>query len=256
MTMAGTVTPAGPVKRRLGGVEAGAEGDDEDNQGHEADDESDENYCNKRPRLSKTVVIRLHIVDTAEAPLHLPGTNSRWYVWATCPTTALITLEEATIEAVCTAIRGRILQGRSIRAMYSAITYPHCNGDTPADMERLHIDEDLRAFLQVAKTYASTCLQVEQAKQAQSEPPDDRPFFPEDVFGNPEPAAQYDSPVSDSENDRYISACWKAKRKMWPKSDKGFEHQKAMTRKRIRRLQGHLAALKQKHKEFYGAMYD
>jgi len=140
--------------------------------------------------------------------------------------------------------------------MYSAITKPHRNGDTPADVERLHTDEDLRAFLQVAKTYAPTCLQVELARQAQSEPPDVRPFFPVDVFGNPEPAAQYDPPVSDSENDRYIRACGKAKRKMWPKSDKVFEHQKAMTRKRIRRLQGHLAALKQKHKEFYGATYD
>jgi len=233
MTMAGIVTPAGPAKRRLGGGEAGAEGDDEDNQGHEADDESDENYSNKRPRLSKSVVIRVHIVDTAEAALHLPGTNPRRYVWATCSRTALITLKEATIEGVCTAIRGRIPQRRSIRAKYSAITKPHRNGDTPADVERLHTDEDLRAFFQVAKTYAPTCLQVELARQAQSEPPDNCPFFPKDVFGNPEPAAQYDPPVSDSENDRYIRACGKAKRKMWPKSDKGFEHQKAMTRKRI-----------------------
>ena len=43
---------------------------------------------------------------------------------------------------------------------------------------------------------------------------------------------------------------------MWPKCDKGSEHQKAMTRKRIRRLQCHLAALKQQHKEIYGATYD
>jgi len=149
------------------------------------------------------VVIRVHIIDTAEAALHLPGTNPRRYVWATYPRTALITLEEATIEAVCTAFRGRIPQGRSIRAMYVAIIKAHCNGDTLADVERLHTDEDLRALLQVAKTYTPTCLQVELARKGQSEPPNYRPFFREVIFRNPEPEAIYDPPVSDSENDRY-----------------------------------------------------
>ena len=220
----------------MGGGEAGAEGDDEDKEGPEADDESDENYCNKRPRLSKSVVIRVHILDNLEAAFHLSRTNPCQYVRATCARTALITLEKATLEAVCTAIRGWIPQGRSIRAMYRAITKPHWNGDTLPNMERLHTDEVLRAFLHIGKTDTPTLLQVDLARRVQSEPRDDRPFFAEDVFGNPEPEAEYNFPVSDSENNRSSRPYAKAKRKIWPKFDKGFVHQKAMTIERIRWL--------------------
>ena len=62
--------------------------------------------------------------------------------------------------------------------------------------------------------------------------------------------------MSDPENNTYISTYGKAKRIMWPKSDKGLEQQKAMSRKRILRLQRHLVELKQKHQEFYGASND
>jgi len=40
------------------------------------------------------------------------------------------------------------------------------------------------------------------------------------------------------------------------KSDAGFEHQKAMTRNRIRHLKRYLEVLKNKHKEFYSEKYN
>ena len=72
----------------------------------------------------------------------------------------------------------------------------------------------------------------------------------------PDSATIYDVPVSDCENERYLKAIGKRKKKAWPKSDAGFEYQKAMTRKRIRHLKRYLEALKDKHKEFYGDRYD
>jgi len=164
------------------------------------------------------------------------------------------------MDVVYTAIKSRIPVGRTIRAMYGAIMKPPPFGVTPADVMRLTNNDDLEAFLKVARTeYKPLCIHVQLARgdgTAQTPPPDDQPYFPADRFVGPDLATLYDVPVSDSENERYLSAMGKGKKKAWPKLDAGFEHQKAMTRKRIRHLKRHLEALKDKHKEFYGEKYD
>jgi len=164
------------------------------------------------------------------------------------------------MEVVYTAIKSNIPMGRTIRVMYGAITKPPPSGVTPADVVWLTNNDDLEAFLKVARTeYKPLCIQVQLARgdgTAQTPLPDDRPYFSADRFVGPDPATLYDVPVSDSENERYLRAMSKGKKKTWPKSDTGFEHQKAMTRKRIRHLKRHLEALKNEHKEFYVEKYD
>ena len=111
------------------------------------------------------------------------------------------------MDVVYTAIKSRMGVGRTIRAMYGAITKPHPSGVTPADVVRLTNDEDLDAFLEVARTeYKPLCIQVQLARGDQTPPPDDRPYimyFPDDRFVGLDPATLYDVPVSDSENERY-----------------------------------------------------
>jgi len=164
------------------------------------------------------------------------------------------------MEVIYTAIKSRIPVGRTIRATYGAITKPLPSGVTPADVMRLTNDDNLEAFLEVARTeYKPLYIQVQLAwgdGTAQTPLPDDRPYFPADRFVGPDPATIYDVPFSDSENERYLRAMGKGKKKAWPKSNAGFEHQKAMTRKRICRPKRHLEALKDKHQEFYGDRYN
>jgi len=62
----------------------------------------------------------------------------------------------------------------------------------------------------------------------------------------------YDSPVSDSENDLYVMKFGKRKAKAWPRSDHGFEHEKAKVCKHIRRMQEHMKELKRCHRVFMG----
>ena len=51
--------------------------------------------------------------------------------------------------------------GRTIRAMYGAITKPSPSVVTPANVVRLTNDDDLEAFLEVARTeYKPLCIQV------------------------------------------------------------------------------------------------
>jgi len=125
------------------------------------------------------------------------------------------------MEVVYTAIKSRIPVSRTIHAMYGAITKPYPSGVTPADVVRLTNDNDLKAFLEVARTeYKPLYIQVQLARgdgTVQTLPPDNRPYFPADPFVRPDPATLYDIPISDSENKRYLRAMGKRKKKAWPK---------------------------------------
>jgi len=241
------------------------DGSDEakDDADHE-DDDDDAEWPRKRRditgNLIPKIVVWVYIVDVQYTDDAIDRSQPNAYTWATCHKSQLVILEEASMEVVYAAIKSRIGAGRTIRAMYGAITKPHPSGVTPADVVRLTNDDDLEAFLEVARTeYKPLCIQVQLARDdgtAQTPPPDDQPYFPADCFVGPDPATLYDVPVLDSENARYLRAMGKGKKKAWPKSDAGFEHQKAMTKKRICRLKRHLEALKEKHKEFYGEKYD
>jgi len=83
-------------------------------------------------------------------------------------------------------------------------------------------------------------MQLELGNDAYEVPPDDRLYFPAENFVGTDPTALYDIPMSDSENDRYLRAMGMGKKQAWSKSNQNFEHQKAMTRKKIQCLQRHL----------------
>ena len=73
----------------------------------------------------------------------------------------------------------------------------------------------------------------------QTPPLDDRQYVMEDEFGPEEPP--HDPVMSDSENELYLIQFGTKKPVSWPRTDHGFEHAKAKTRKRINRLEKHLA---------------
>jgi len=95
-------------------------------------------------------------------------------------------------------------------------------------------------------------LQVKlvRAGGAQTPPPDERPYFTAGDWATREDP--YDPPLFDSENDLYIMKFGKGKAKAWPRSDHGFEHEKAKVHKRIRRMQKHMKELKRCHWVFKG----
>ena len=84
----------------------------------------------------------------------------------------------------------------------------------------------------------------------QTPPPDDRDLFAEDQFDATDKT--YDPLVSDSDNQLYVMAV-KKKAKAWPRSDHGFENEKAKCRKRISRLRRHMHELKTRHQAFMKA---
>jgi len=97
-------------------------------------------------------------------------------------------------------------------------------------------------------------LQVELIKAggvgAQTPPPDERPYFTAAHWAARE--EPYDPPAPDSENDLYVMKFGKRKAKAWPRSNHGFEHEKAKVRKRLRRMKEHMKELKRRHRQFKG----
>jgi len=114
-------------------------------------------------------------------------------------------------------------------------------------------DEDLTNFLTAANgVYRPIMLQVEliRTRGAQTLPPDERPHFTAAHWAAREDP--YDPLASDSENDLYMMKLGKRKAKAWPRSDHGFEHEKAKVRKHIRRMQEYIKELKRYHWVFMG----
>jgi hypothetical protein len=62
----------------------------------------------------------------------------------------------------------------------------------------------------------------------------------------------HDPVTSDSDNELYLIEFGRKKPRGWPRSDHGFEHEAAKTRKRIRRLKKHLVTLLEKHRKLLG----
>jgi len=80
------------------------------------------------------------------------------------------------MEVIYIAIKSRIPVGRTIRTIYGAIMKPPPSGVTSADIVWLTNDDDLEAFLEVARTeYKPLCIQVQLVRgdgTAQTPPPD------------------------------------------------------------------------------------
>ena len=58
--------------------------------------------------------------------------------------------------------------------------------------------------------------------------------------------------ASDSENELYLIKFREKKAKAWPRSDHGYENEKAKCCKRINRLKIHLQELKKRHRKYMG----
>jgi len=175
------------------------------------------------------------------------------YVWATARRKQFVTLKNVAIVEVIKGIKDWIPAGKHVWAIYSAITKPNADGSEPDDRTRIISDEDLPNFLTAANgVYRPIMLQVElvRAGGAQTPPPDERPYFTAADWAAREDS--YDPPPSDSENDLYIMKFGKRKAKVWPRSDHGFEHEKAKVRRHIRCMQKHMKELKRCHRVFKG----
>jgi hypothetical protein len=68
-------------------------------------------------------------------------------------------------------------------------------------------------------------------RAAQTPPPDERIYFLRKRFDAAD--ALYDPLPSDSENELHLITFGRRKVKAWPRTDPGFEHEKAKVHKRI-----------------------
>jgi len=260
--------PATPGKGKQGApvVETNNENDKDDEDEYDEydeDNDDDAGWPKKHRKITRNIIMQIVvwvcIVNAQYAYDTIDRSQLNAYACVICHKSHLVILEEVSMEVVYTAIKSKIPVGRTIHIMYVPIMKPLPSRVTPADLVQLTNDNDLEAFQEVARTeYKPLCIQVQLARgdeTAQTLLLDNQPYFLADRFVGPDPTTIYDVPVSDSENKRYLRVLSRGKKKVWPKSDAGFEHQKAMSRKRIRRLKQHLEALKDKLKEFYSDRY-
>ena len=227
---------SGLGNRKRGAQAAQAADCDQEREVDSTSDDNDDGHDRGRPTQRREltahstisrIVMRMYIVDTQYLDDTIPGAVPTASRCAAGQKSQLIILKEASIEAVYTAIKSRIDPRRAVRTMYVAVTKPDAAGGTPTDVERITSDEDLESFLEVARTeYKPHCIQVQLAPSdggAQTPPPNDRAYIPREQFVRPDPATQYDVPVSDSENERYLRTTGKGKKKTWPKGN-GMPH--------------------------------
>ena len=175
--------------------------------------------------------------------------------WATARIKQLVPLRDLKVAEIVSGIGPRIPNGKYVRAMYGAITKPSPNGGVSEDMERITSDADLANFIEVTSgAYKPIMVQVQiittGEEGQQTPPPDDRPYFGKDAFDTKAGRDDYDPAVSDSENELYLIKFAKKKARTWPRSDHGFEHQKARCQMRLIRMRNHLEEAKRRHKKF------
>lgn len=203
-------------------------------------------------------VVRVYIADPdAPACRIVPAVTdpALAYKWATCPKSQLVRLKEISLAELYKGVKSRLGDDK-IRAVYGALEKPAADGSVPTDVERLHTDEDLLNFFDVVKNiYTPICLQVQifsRVGAAATPEPDDRPYYDEDKFDEVPIAAAdvYDPAASDSDDEEYLIAKGRRRKRAWPKTDVGFETQKAKLRKRIKRLKTKLTDMKNRHATF------
>lgn len=89
--------------------------------------------------------------------------------------------------------------------------------------------------------------------EGQRTPPlDDRLYFGKHAFDTKAGRDDYDPTVSDSENKRCLIKFKTKKARAWPRSDYGFEHQKAKCQMCLLQLRKHLEEVKRRHTKFMG----
>lgn len=199
-------------------------------------------------------VVRVVIVEP-DVPGDVVNAGNHIYKWANANRSQLVKLEKHTLQEIYKTIADRIPNDKYIRAIFGACDKPPANGNPPIDIERMCTDDDLANFIQLMRdTYKPITFQVVLVREGgpddQTPHPDDRDYFPHDRFEVEE--EPHDPVTSDSDNELYLMQFGRKKPRGWPRSDHGFEHEAAKTRKRIRRLKKHLSTLLEKHRKFLG----
>ena len=220
------------------------------------EDDTDNDDPDQPPVADATPIttIRVVVVEPDNPADVIDGPLGK-YKWATAGRKQLVKLKDRTLKEIYAGIKDRIPDDKHIRAIFGACVKPPVDGNGPDDVERLCTDDDLDGYLRVVRgTYKPPMIQVvlvrEGGPDGQSPPPDDRNYFVYDHFGFDD--AAHDPVTSDSDNELYLIQFGKKKPKSWPRTDHGFESEKAKTRKRIRRLKVHLDELKARHVRLMG----
>ena len=171
-------------------------------------------------------------------------------------TKQIVVLKGITVAAVINSIGSRIPDGRHMGAVYGAGAKPPADGDEPDDTERIKSDEDLRNLLEVTRgVYKPITFQLQLNRtncDSETPSPDGRRYFTQDEFPTTIPEEPYDPVTSDSDNELYLINFGKKKAKAWPRSDHGYEHEKAKCRRQINCLTIHLKELEKRHLTFMG----
>ena len=182
--------------------------------------------------------------------------NTGQFKWTTASTKQIVVLKGITVAAVINSIGSRIPNGSHVRAIYDAVAKPPADGDEPEDTERITCEEDLRYFLEVTRrVYKPIRFQLQLNKTgSHSETPslDGHQYFKKDEFPATIPKEPYNPVTFDCDNKLYLINFGKKKAKAWPRSDHGYEHEKAKCRSRINCLTIHLKELKTHHCTFIG----
>ena len=219
-----------------------------------ADDSGEEaETSTRRPMAVPLETIRVVVVERQKELVGQTGNLP----WATARIKQLVPLRNMTVAEAVSGIGPRIPNGKYVRAMYGAITKPPQNGGLSGNMERITSDADLANFIEVTSgPYKPIMVQVQIITAGdegqQTPPPDDRPYFGKQAFDTKAGRDDYDPAVSDSESEIYLIKFGKRKARAWPRSDHGFEHQKAKCRMRLIRMRKHLEEVKRRHKKFMG----
>jgi len=151
-------------------------------------------------------------------------------------------------------VRARIPDGRVVRAIYGALSTLPTNGQKPTDTEQVTTDADLENVIAVAgRVYKPLLFQLQWASgdRANESPPyNNQHYFAEDEFVPVEDP--YHRVASDSDNELYLIKFRRKKAKSWPRSDQGFESEKASCRRQLGEFRLHLEDVKGRHRAFKG----
>ena len=194
--------------------------------------------------------VRIFLIDLIRAD---DKNQAGEYKWDGCKSHCVAIMKSASYLEVVDKIRGKIPDGRMVRAIYGALDNLTPTNTTP-DATRLQSDEEVEAFFEVTSS-KPIWLQVMLHRHAKdvvvrpplipdTPPPDDGAYFPVDFL---DIAEVYDDPAEDSDN-LHRNLAGVAKR-TFPRSDEKFEERKARIRRRIRRQKQALRVMKQKHRE-------
>jgi len=176
------------------------------------------------------------------------------YFWANARNKQLVPLPRITMQELVDGVRARIPDGRVVLAIYGTLSMPPTNGQKPADTERVTTDADFKNVIAVAGgAYKPLLFQLQLARgdrANESPPPDNRQYFAENEFVPVEDP--YHRVASDSDNELYLIKFGRKKAKEWPRSDHGFESEKARCRRKLEEFRLHLEDVKGCHRAFKG----